>query len=256
MSTAYYNRGGVIALGILDWLASGRFDLPLFLTFGFGTVASIAVAWAIWIKRTLAREAELLQTIRERTAELEEANRRLEALSYVDSLTDISNRRAFDRALDIEWRRAIRSKQPLSVVMIDIDHFKVLNDTQGHPAGDSCLVSVAAALRAIVRRAADTLARYGGEEFVALLPETDAAGAAAIAERMRTAVERLAIANPGGLGGRVTVSAGHATVSATEALSPDLLASAADVALYEAKRGGRNRVAAAVMTPASASSRG
>jgi diguanylate cyclase (GGDEF)-like protein len=231
-------------------------DVPLILTFGFGAIACIAVAWLFWIKQAMAREAELLQTIRERTAELEEANRRLEALSYGDGLTGIHNRRAFGRALDIEWRRAIRSKRPLSVVMIDIDHFKTFNDTYGHPAGDSCLVSVASALSEVVRRAADTLARYGGEEFVALLPETDRTGAAAIAERMRIAVERLAIAHSGGIGGRVTVSVGHATIIASEATTADLLASAADVALYEAKRGGRNRAAAAAMAPLPTSSRG
>jgi diguanylate cyclase (GGDEF)-like protein len=222
-------------------------DLPLVLTFGYASIAAIAVAWAIWIRRSLAREEEMLRTIRERTAQLEDANRRLEALSYTDALTGVANRRAFDQALDVEWRRAIRSKQPMSIVMIDIDHFKGFNDTYGHREGDNCLASVASAMSGTVRRAADTLARYGGEEFVALLPETDAAGAAAIAERMRARVADLALAHDGGIGGRVTVSVGHATTTANDATSADLLVSAADVALYEAKRGGRNRVAAAVM---------
>jgi diguanylate cyclase (GGDEF)-like protein len=220
---------------------------PLILTFVFATIAAIAVAWALWIRRTEQREAELLQIVRERTQQLEEANRQLEALSYADPLTALSNRRALDRALDVEWRRAIRSKQPMSLLMIDIDRFKAFNDTYGHPAGDSCLVSVAAALAAVVRRAADTLARYGGEEFVALLPETDAAGATAIAERMRQAVEALNIPNARGLGARVTISVGHATVVPGDASGTPTLVAAADAALYQAKRGGRNRAAAAVI---------
>ena len=245
--------GAVIAFDILEWLGSGRFDLPLILTFVFATIAAIAVAWALWIRNTMAREAELMQIVRERTQQLEEANRRLEALSYADPLTGVSNRRAFDEERDVEWRRGVRSRKPISLLMIDIDHFKKFNDTYGHPAGDKCLATVASALAGVVRRAADTLARYGGEEFVALLPETDAAGAMAIAERMRAAVESLAIPNAAGVGGRVTVSIGHATMVATDAAETATLMHAADAALYTSKHGGRNRVTAAAVvgtTPA------
>ena len=226
------------------------FDLPLILPFVFAVFTAVAVVWALWIRRARAREAELLKIVRDRTQQLEEANRRLEALSYTDPLTSLSNRRAFDRTIDVEWRRGMRSRKPISVLMIDIDHFKSFNDTYGHPAGDSCLVSVAAALGSVVHRAGDALARYGGEEFVAVLPETDSAGATVIAERMRAAVESLNIPNTRGIGGRVTASIGHATLVPNDVASTATLMAAADVALYQTKRGGRNRVTAAAIVAA------
>jgi len=230
---------------LLDRLASASLDLPLILTLVFGTIAAIAVAWALWVRRTMSREAELLALVNDRTLQLEEANRRLEALSYSDALTGAANRRAFDEALDGEWRRAIRSKAPLSLLMLDIDHFKSFNDTYGHQAGDKCLATVATTLGGIVRRAGDRVARYGGEEFVMLLPATDTAGSIAVAERMRAAVASLNLPNPSGVDGRVTVSIGRATIQATDASTSDVLVAAADAALYDAKRSGRNRVASA-----------
>jgi diguanylate cyclase (GGDEF)-like protein len=236
----------VLAFDLLDWLAAASIDLPLILTFVFATIAAIAIAWALWIKRTMEREAELTRMLQERTQQLEEANSRLEALSFEDALTRVANRRAFDHSLDNEWRRAVRSRQPLSLLLLDIDHFKTFNDTYGHPAGDRCLASVAAALAGVPRRAGDRVARYGGEEFAALLPATDAAGAQAIAERMRVAVEALNVPHTGAAGGRVTISVGSATVQAQETMSKDTLIAAADAGLYEAKRTGRNRVASAL----------
>lgn len=216
-------------------------DLPLILSFVFAAVAAGAVAWALWIRRTLAREAELVQLVRDRTTALEAANERLEALSYQDALTGVANRRALDEALDIEWRRSIRSKRPLSLLLLDIDHFKGFNDTYGHQAGDRTLARVASSLAGIVRRAGDRVARYGGEEFAALLPETDRPGALAIAERMRAAVEALDIPNTVSAAGRLTVSIGHTTIQATDEGPCDDLVAAADAALYQAKREGRNR---------------
>ncbi len=199
-------------------------------------VATLA-AYALRARRAGLREEELVRVVRERTEQLEEANRKLEELSFVDSLTDIGNRRQFERMLDLEWRRAVRSASPLSLIIADIDHFKAFNDTHGHQAGDRCLRDVATLMDAIVQRAGDQVARYGGEEFAAMLPETDAQGAVAIAERMRQAVEGLETQ-----GGRVTVSFGVATIIATDASSPNALVAAADAALYEAKRAGRNAV--------------
>ena len=199
-------------------------------------VATLA-AYALRARRAGLREEELVRLVRERTEQLEEANRKLEELSFVDSLTDIGNRRQFERMLDLEWRRAVRSASPLSLIIADIDHFKAFNDTHGHQAGDRCLRDVATLMDAIVQRAGDQVARYGGEEFAAMLPETDAQGAVAIAERMRQAVEGLETQ-----GGRVTVSFGVATIIATDASSPNALVAAADAALYEAKRAGRNAV--------------
>lgn len=220
-------------------------DVPGILTLVFGAIAAGSAAWAIWVHQTLKREAELLQTIRDRTEQLEQANRKLEALSYSDALTSVANRRAFDEALDREWRRGIRSRRPLSLLMIDIDFFKAFNDAYGHQRGDSCIVQVASVLASIVRRAGDQVARYGGEEFAVLLPETDPAGAAAIAERMRMEVETLRITNDGAPLRFVTVSIGFATATPTETGRREGLVAAADGALYSAKREGRNRACAA-----------
>ncbi|HUF23330.1 MAG TPA: diguanylate cyclase [Vicinamibacterales bacterium] len=200
------------------------------------TVAAVA-AYALRARRSRQREEELVRMVRERTEQLEEANRRLVKLSFVDSLTDIANRRQFEQILALEWRRAVRSGSPLSLILADIDNFKAFNDGHGHQAGDRCLRAVATLLDSIVQRAGDQVARYGGEEFAAMLPETDAEGAASIAERMRQAVEGLETE-----GGRVTVSFGVATTVATDRSSPNALVAAADAALYEAKRAGRNAV--------------
>lgn len=199
-----------------------------------------AYAWRL--RRARLREEELVRLVRERTEQLEEANRRLEELSFVDGLTEIANRRQFEQILDLEWRRGVRSGAPLSLILADIDNFKQFNDTHGHQAGDRCLRDVATLLDSIVGRAGDQVARYGGEEFAALLPETDAQGAASIAERMRQAVEGLETE-----GGRVTVSFGVASVVASDRLTQNSLVAAADAALYDAKRAGRNAVRTRVL---------
>jgi diguanylate cyclase (GGDEF)-like protein len=193
--------------------------------------------YAVRVRRARAREQELLRLVQERTEQLEEANRRLEEMSFLDALTDVANRRQFEQILDLEWRRAVRSTAPLSLILADIDHFKQFNDSYGHPAGDRCLRDVATLLDGIVQRAGDQVARYGGEEFAAMLPETDAQGAEQIAERMRLAVESLETG-----GGRVTVSIGVATIVAGETRTAESLVAAADAALYDAKRAGRNTV--------------
>lgn len=195
--------------------------------------------YAVRVRRARAREQELLRLVQERTEQLEEANRRLEELSFLDALTDVANRRQFEQILDLEWRRAVRSTAPLSLILADIDHFKQFNDKYGHQAGDRCLRDVATLLDSIVQRAGDQVARYGGEEFAAMLPETDAEGAEKIAERMRRAVEGLETG-----GGKVTVSIGVATMVAGETRTAESLVAAADAALYDAKRAGRNAVRA------------
>jgi diguanylate cyclase (GGDEF)-like protein len=169
----------------------------------------------------------------------------LESLANIDSLTNIPNRRRFDERLDAEWRRCQRSQLPLSLIMLDVDYFKAFNDHFGHGAGDICLVTVAATLVANLSRPGDTVARYGGEEFAVILPETDSAGAAQIAERMREALAAQRMPQAPGAGyGTVTLSAGIATiVPADDGGGVDLIA-AADRKLYEAKTLGRNRVSA------------
>ena len=167
----------------------------------------------------------------------------LARLSNLDGLTGIPNRRALDAKLDREWRRCQRSGKPLSLLMADIDHFKSYNDTYGHLTGDDCLKEVGTTLQEALERPGDLLARYGGEEFVALLPETDAAGASRVAGRMLQAVNALGLPHAGAREtGQVTVSIGVATVQPMRTGASTNLLLAADSALYQAKQQGRNLV--------------
>lgn len=189
---------------------------------------------------------QLEARVAERTQALEQANQSLEALSNSDGLLGIANRRHFEQRLQAEWRRAAREHQALSLLMIDVDHFKRYNDHYGHPAGDQCLQAVtrAAAAPVALKRPADLLARYGGEELVVLLPDTPADGALAVAQDIRHAISALALphaASP--LAPIVTVSIGAATLRPTPQTDAAALVAAADAALYAAKHGGRNRVA-------------
>ncbi|HVL00982.1 MAG TPA: diguanylate cyclase [Dongiaceae bacterium] len=167
----------------------------------------------------------------------------LEQLVSIDSLTEVANRRRFDEVLDQEWRRSVRNESPLSIVMIDVDYFKALNDSFGHAAGDICLKQIALALKNSLRRSSDTLARYGGEEFAAILPNIGYADALKLAEQMRQNVESLAIPHPRSpLGAHVTVSLGLTTALPNMQNSPTQLLRLADEMLYQAKQEGRNRV--------------
>jgi diguanylate cyclase (GGDEF)-like protein len=180
--------------------------------------------------------------------ELKRSRDLLERLTTVDHLTGISNRRRYDEYLDLECRRAVRDGEPLSLIAIDIDHFKAYNDHYGHPEGDACLIAVAQALAATVTRPTDVVARCGGEEFACILPGTDAAGAAQLAEQMRQAVAALELPHQGSPAhGCVTVSLGVATRILASGQLPQLLAAAADRALYEAKAAGRNCFVASAM---------
>ncbi len=174
--------------------------------------------------------------------QLERANRMLRALSYLDGLTGIANRRHFEESLDQEWRRAVRSGAPLSLLMVDIDRFKALNDAYGHQYGDDCLRQVAATFSDTLKRAGDLASRYGGEEFAVVLPATELAGAAAIAEIVRSRVEELGIPHDHSPSRVVTVSVGAATCIPTESDAVTSLIDMADRALYQAKHDGRNRV--------------
>lgn len=165
-----------------------------------------------------------------------------QSLANLDGLTQVANRRYFDTALANEWNRAARARTPLSVILVDVDKFKAYNDTYGHQAGDVCLQRVARALSENLRRAGDMVARYGGEEFVLLLHQTPRDDGVALAERLRAAVEKLAIAHSGADAGVVTISAGGATVIPAPQAEQRALLHAADECLYQAKDGGRNRV--------------
>jgi len=174
---------------------------------------------------------------------LREANAQLRQLSLHDALTGLANRRQFDLTLETEWSRAIRNNRPLSLLLMDVDCFKALNDLYGHPAGDDCLQRIAGALQNSLRRASETAARYGGEEFAAILPDADIASAVLVGETMRKNVLALQILHEGSSVERfVTISVGVAAACPTAEGTPRSLLAAADAALYRAKQGGRNRV--------------
>ncbi|WP_317203943.1 diguanylate cyclase [Janthinobacterium sp.] len=169
----------------------------------------------------------------------------LQRAAYIDPLTQIANRRHFDNFLEKEWQRAVRSGAPLSLVVLDVDHFKLYNDSLGHPAGDQCLHTVAQALAAHACRSTDLAARYGGEEFVLLFAETDAAAALLLAETLRQHVEMLCLPHPRSpTSAWITVSVGVATIHPHQLDDSEALFVAADRAMYAAKEGGRNQVRA------------
>jgi diguanylate cyclase len=189
--------------------------------------------------RRLNRELE--ERVQERTQELENLNEKLNELSVTDDLTGLRNRRFLDQQLEQEVGRAWRSEHSLAVAMLDIDHFKPVNDTYGHQMGDECLRMVGEILRASLRSPSDTGARYGGEEFAMILPDTDYEDALAVVERVRARIH----ASPVEFDGVVlelTLSAGVTAHSVNESVTPDQLLMEADEALYHAKETGRNRV--------------
>ncbi|WP_316977409.1 diguanylate cyclase [Shumkonia mesophila] len=191
------------------------------------------------------RNRELEAIVEERTAALEDAKTRLEALSNTDGLTGIANRRAFDGMLAQEWKRGQRAGTPLALIMLDVDHFKKFNDRYGHPAGDRCLQALAGALAQAGRRAGELAVRYGGEEFVMLLPNTGGHDALETAHHIQQGVWALALPHADAPTGIVTVSLGVASLVPSAQLNPEDLVQQADSALYSAKLSGRNCVRSA-----------
>lgn len=168
---------------------------------------------------------------------------KLDKLSFLDSLTGISNRRAFDEYLQREWHRALRSGRALSLIMIDIDNFKLYNDSYGHSAGDECLRKVTQSLSDALFKPYDFIARYGGEEFACVLPETDVAGAVVVAERIHDTVTRSTIPHAESpVAPHITVSMGVATLTPSETTGHGILVDMADSMLYTAKKEGKNRI--------------
>jgi len=190
--------------------------------------------------------------LRQSQRELAEANVQLQKLAALDGLTGIANRRRFDETIQLEWQRGQRDKQPLTLLLCDVDFFKRYNDSFGHQAGDLCLKKVAAVLTEHLKRPADLAARYGGEEFAIVLPETELEGAMVVAEACRRHLEALAIENPNAETelSSVTMSIGVASVVPSPKSSLEELIAQADRALYAAKRAGRNRVLSAADLPA------
>lgn len=220
--------------------------------------------WAAEFVPLAAALDDMADKLSEREQELRDSNNQLRELAQIDALTGLANRRAFNERLMAEWKLAVRLRQPIAVLMIDVDHFKPFNDVYGHVQGDACLRKVAGVLMAGTRsqaacaapareptplrrtdgRARDTdfAARYGGEEFAVLLPGADLEAALHVAERLRAGIENLLIAHSGAPWGFVSVSVGAASASPSDKCGPQELTESADAALYRAKWQGRNRV--------------
>ncbi|HEY8608592.1 MAG TPA: diguanylate cyclase [Noviherbaspirillum sp.] len=239
----------LLMMAIYGWLLSQAETIAMAARFNNWLFCMSAVAISLIASYRIDQDQRRAYLARvreeERNKELSRANDMLEKLSSEDGLTQLANRRAFDRRLSAEWSRARREGQPLALVMIDIDYFKNFNDRYGHPAGDDCLQQVARVLEAHTRRPADMAARVGGEEFAVLLPATGSGAAAHIAEQMRAAIAGLGIAHQrSGIAAHVTASFGVAAMVPDGQQEPGALLTAADACLYQAKQGGRDRVAA------------
>ena len=224
-------------------------DPPFYRTTWFyGVLAALAAllgwaAFALSVRSVRKRALALEHLVEERTVQLAEANSRLEQLSVQDALTGTFNRRRLEEFLDTEWRRGARTRRPLSVILLDLDRFKEINDTLGHPVGDLCLNRVAHLLKTHFRRPGDLVARFGGDEFVVVMADTEAEAAVQSAEALRAAVERGegATADPSDAT-PLTLSLGVATLVPEAETGAELLLKLADGALLAAKQGGRNRV--------------
>lgn len=179
----------------------------------------------------------------DRTRKLEELNKQLLRQVLIDGLTHIANRRAFDETLAREVKRAARNRSVLSCLFLDIDHFKLFNDTYGHIVGDRCLEMIAGTLKKSFKRAYDLPARYGGEEFAVIMPETNSNEANALAQRLMENIKALGITHESSpISDLVTVSIGIASIQPAAHFDPEYLVKAADKALYRAKESGRNRI--------------
>jgi diguanylate cyclase (GGDEF)-like protein/PAS domain S-box-containing protein len=203
------------------------------------------------VRDPVTREPKEVVTVLRDITERKMLEEKLSALALTDGLTGILNRRAFDQALDREWKRTLRESSEISLLLLDIDHFKLFNDRYGHMVGDDCLRAVATAVSGAVR-ASDIVARYGGEEIAVILPSALLAGAVEVAEKVRSAVAALRLSHEDNLegGGGLTVSVGVATALARAGGTmrmPESLLLAADNALYKAKHEGRNRVATSLL---------
>lgn len=196
------------------------------------------------LKRQLEREVdERTEELKSALEKLSEAHIILKELTTIDAVTGIRNRQYFDEVYDQEWRRAVRQKYAMTIMLVDIDHFKRVNDTYGHLAGDECLAVVAKDIDSMFNRPSDVVARYGGEEFIVILPYVEIDNARHLAEQVRARIEQHDI-EADGHSIHVTISIGLAATVPLEGMDPKSLIGNADVALYQAKSEGRNTIAA------------
>lgn len=231
-----------VALGKNEALRTWRIETQLSLM--VLTVLILLTAGTGWVLFNLIkRRIEAQSQLQMARQQLMSANQKLEQLASKDQLTGLANRRCFDETLETEARRAQRAGTPLSLILMDIDLFKLFNDTYGHVAGDECLQAVSRVIAGCARRPSDLVARYGGEELAAILPDTDAEGAHQLATAMLEALAQANIAHASSPCGRVTMSFGIACFRGNEiALRKPSIIEVADSALYRAKACGRNRV--------------
>lgn len=232
---------GMIAACMDVWLTfhgTNRFSVGWYMAKVGSLFTSMVVLMSLYVDLTLLYRR------------LRQVNTMLAQLASRDGLTGLANRRTFDEMLATEWRRAQRLQQPLALLMLDVDHFKLYNDTYGHLSGDDCLRKVAGVIATQGARPGDLAARYGGEEFAVILPNTDATGATNLATRIRDGVAALDLAHLQSGLQRVSISAGVAVMQPSAELEPSALIARADKALYQAKHLGRDRVNFAAETAA------
>lgn len=228
---------GVYQLGRDDLRRLQLYGLCLLGNLGVSHLALMMGGW--WLPVVPMSAALMVAPILTRLHKIN----RLQALSEIDELTQLANRRSFQEHLATEWQRALRSRNPISLILCDVDYFKLYNDTYGHPQGDECLRQVARAIGEAVRRPDDLAARYGGEEFVILLPNTDAEGAQQVAKEAAANVQALQMDHKAStVSSYVSISLGVTTISPKEHIAVNMLVDTADLGLYEAKRRGRNQM--------------
>jgi len=223
----------------------GTILLYMFVLYAIGVVASMRrMDLNLTESMKLQYEnSQMVNTLSESNQQLQNANEKLETLTLEDALTELHNRRYFEMQLEFEWKRESREKKILTLMVIDIDYFKLYNDTYGHAEGDVCLKNVAHVLQSSLHRSSDIIARIGGEEFVVMLPNIEVEGALTLANQMQQHLQNAELTHATSpLGDNVTVSIGIASVLPDENATALGLFKAADKALYKAKAKGRNQV--------------